>query len=107
MNNHKPLLKKLNIDSSYRLEGIVVSENWIGYGNVQNPEVPVILVDHLIAKLKATESIRSTMDWLKNREYLPKEGKDFEVHGITSTIGKWSLKWSTTRPLIEDAFFPL
>ena len=105
--NHKPLLKKLNIDSSYRLEGIVVSENWIGYGNVQNPEVPVILTDHLIAKLKATENLRSTMDWLKNREYLPKEGKDFEVHGITSTIGKWSLKWKTTRSLIKDAFFPL
>ncbi len=105
--NHKPLLKKLNIDSSYRLEEIVVSENWIGYGNVQNPEVPVIRADHLIAKLKVTESFRSTMDWLKNREYLPKEGKDFEVHGITSTIGKWNLKWSTTRPLIKDEFFPL
>ena len=105
--NHKPLLGKLNIDSSYRLEGIVVSRNWIGYANVQNPEVPVIRADHLIAKLKATESIRSTMDWLKNREYLPKEGKDFEVHGITSTIGKWKLKWSTTRALIQDAFFPL
>ena len=105
--NHKPLLEKLNIDSSYRLEGIVVSENWIGDANVQNPEVPVIRANHLIEKLKVTESLRSTMDWLKNREYLPKEGKDFEVHEITSTIGKWSVKWSTTRPLIEDEFFPL
>ena len=105
--NHTPLLEKLNIDSSYRLETIVVSQNWIGDANVQNPEVPVIRANHLIAKLKVTESLRSTMDWLKNREYLPKEGKDFEVHGITSTIGKWNLKWSTTRPLIEDAFFPL
>ena len=105
--SHEPLLKKLGIDVSYRLETIVVSQNWIGEANVQNPEVPVIRADHLIAKLKATESLRSTMDWLKNREYLPKEGKDFEVHGITSTIGKWSLKWSTTRPLIENAFFPV
>ena len=105
--NHKPLLDKLNIASSYRLEGIVASRNWIGYANVQNPEVPVILADHLIAKLKATESLRSTMDWLKNREYLPKEGKDFEVREIPSTIGKWNLKWSTTRPLIENVFFPL
>ena len=37
MDNHKPLLEKLGIDSSYRLEGVVVSENWIGYGNVQSP----------------------------------------------------------------------
>ena len=105
--NHELLLKKLGIDVSYRFETIVVSQNWIGEANVQNPEVPVIRADHLIAKLKAAESLRSTMDWLKNREYLPKEGKDFEVHGITSTIGKWNLKWSTTRPLIKDAFFPL
>lgn len=105
--NHKPLLEKLNIDSGYRLEGIVVSPNWIGYANVQNPEVPVIRADHLIAKLKATESLRSTMDWLKNREYLPKEGKDFEVHGITSTIGEWNVKSYGIRPLIKDEFFPL
>ena len=105
--NHKLLLKKLNIDSNYRLEGVVVSENWIGYANVQNPEVPVILADHLIAKLKATESLQSTMEWLITRKYLPKEGKDFDRHEITPTIGKWSLKWSTTQPLIEDEFFPL
>ena len=105
--NHEPLLTKLGIDTDYRLKTIVVSRNWIGDADVQNPEVPVIRADHLIAKLKVTESLRSTMDWLKNREYLPKEGKDFEVHGITSTIGKWSLKWSTTRPLIKDEFFPL
>ena len=105
--SHEPLLTKLGIDTDYRLETIVVSQNWIGDADVQNPEVPVIRADHLIAKLKATESLRSTMDWLKNQEYLPKEGKDFEVHGITSTIGKWNLKWSTTRALIQDAFFPL
>ena len=105
--SHEPLLTKLGIDTDHRLETIVVSQNWIGHANVQNPEVPVIRADHLIAKLKVTESLRSTMDWLKNREYLPKEGKDFEVHGITSTIDKWNLKWSTTRPLIKDAFFPL
>ena len=105
--NYEPLLTKLGIDTNYGLETIVVSQNWIGYTNVQNPEVPVIRADHLIAKLKATDSLRSTMEWLMARKYLPKEGKDFEIHGITSTIGKWSVKWSTTRPLIKDAFFPL
>lgn len=105
--SHEPLLTKLGIDASYRFETIVVSQNWIGDANVQNPKVPVIRANHLIEKLKVTESLRSTMEWLKNRDYLPKEGRDFEVHGITSTIGKWSVKWSTTRPLIKDAFFPL
>ncbi len=107
VNNHKLLLEKLEIDSNYRLEGIVVSQNWIGYANVQNPEVPVIRADHLIAKLKAAESLRATMEWLMERNYLPKEGKDFKVKEITRTIGDWSVKWSTTRPLIKDAFFPL
>lgn len=107
MDNHKPLLDKLGIDSSYRLEGIVVSENWIGNGNVQSPEVPVIRANHLIEKLKVTDSLRSTMDWLQNGEYLPKEGMHFKVCRPTTTIGKWNLQWFGIRPLIKDAFFPL
>ena len=103
--NYKPLLEKLNIDTSYRLEGAVVSENWIGYGNVQNPGVPVIRANHLIEKLKTTESLRTTMEWLKDREYLPKEGEHFTVHRPIETIGKWSIKWYGIRPLIQDAFF--
>ena len=107
-NNHKPLLEKLKTDSSYSLEGVVVSENWIGHAKVQSPEIPVIQADHLIARLKATENLQSTMEWLQDRKYLPKEGEHFKVHGVTSTIGNWSLKWyGAIQPLIGDAFFPL
>ena len=105
--NHKPLLDKLNIDSNYRLEGAVVSENWIGYGNVQNPEVPVIRANHLIEKLKTTDSLRATMEWLKDREYLPKEGEHFTVHRPPTTIGNWTIKWYAIKSLTENAFFPL
>ena len=105
--NHRPLLEKLNIDSSYRLEGVVVSENWIGYGNVQSPEVPVIRANHLIAKLKATEDLQSTMEWLKDRKYLPKEGEHFRVQTCTTTIGNWCLEWPGIQSLIQNAFFPL
>ena len=105
--NHKPLLEKLNIDSSYRLEGAVVSENWIGYVDIQSPKIPVIRADHLIAKLKTTGSLQSTMAWLTDRRYLPKEGTHFEVIRPTHTIGQWSLKWYGIKPLIKDAFFPL
>ncbi len=105
--NHKPLLEKLNIDSSYNFEGAVVSENWIGYGNVQNPEVPVIRTNHLIEKLKTTDSLHTTMEWLKDREYLPKEGEHFTVHRPTTTIGNWQVKWFGIQPLIQNAFFPL
>ena len=106
-NNHEPLLKKLQIDSSYSLEGAVVSENWIGHAKVQCPEIPVIQADHLIAKLRTTESLESAMEWLKDRKYLPKEGEHFTVHRTTSTIGNWRLKWYGIQPLISDAFFPL
>ena len=106
-NNHDPLLKKLQIDSSYSLEGVVVSENWIGHAKAQSPEIPVIQANHLIAKLEAAESLQSTMEWLKDRKYLPKEGEDFKVHITTHTIGDWSLKWYQIQPLISEAFFPL
>ena len=105
--NHKPLLEKLNIDSSYNFEGAVVSENWIGYGNVQNPKVPVIRANHLIEKLKTTDSLHATMEWLKDREYLPKEGEHFTVHRPPTTIGNWQVKWFGIQPLIQNAFFPL
>ena len=107
VNNHAPLLKKLGIDSSYRLEGVVVSENCVGHPKVQSPEVPVIQADHLIAKLRATEPLESTMEWLKARKYLPKEGEHFEVCKRVVTIGNWSVRWYAIEPLISDPFFPL
>ncbi|MYH82629.1 hypothetical protein F4141_18225 [Candidatus Poribacteria bacterium] len=105
--NHKPLLGKLEINSNYKLEGTVISDNWIGHAKVQSPEIPIIQIDHLIAKLKAAESLRSAMDWLKDRKYLPKTDQHFKVNNSTATIGRWKLKWCEIEPLIESAFFPL
>ncbi len=105
--NNQQLLEKLNIDSNYKLEGVVVSENWIGNANVQSPDVPVIRSNHLIAKLKTTNSLRSTTEWLKNRKYLPKEGEHFKVHNTTSTVGKWKVKWYSIQLLNKGEFFPL
>ena len=107
VNNHKPFFEKLNIDSSYRLEGVVVSENWIGHATVQSSEIPVIQAAHLIEKLRCTDSLESVMEWLKARKYLPTEGEHFEVHRFNATIGNWSLGWHGIQPLIRDAFFPL
>ena len=106
-NNYQPLLAKLRIESSYRLEGAVISENWIGHATVQSPDVPVIRADHLIAKLQATESLESAVDWLIAREYLPKEGEHFRIRTTTSTVGNWSVEWYEIEPLISAPFFPL
>ena len=105
-NNHELLLEKLEIDSSYSLEGAVVSENWIGNADVQCSEIPVIQADHLIEKLKVSASLEVVMDWLRTRKYLPKEEEDFKVHITTHTIGDWSLKWYKIQPL-SDGTFPL
>lgn len=105
--NHKSLLEKLGIDSHYKLEGVVASDNWIGHARVQSPEIPVIQIDHLTAKLKAAQNLRSAMDWLKDRKYLPKTDQHFKVNNSTATIGRWKLKWYEIEPLIESAFFPL
>ena len=105
--NHESLLKRLNIDSGYRLEGAVVSENWIGYGNVQSSEVPVIRASHLIEKLKATDNLQSTIDWLKERKYLPKEGEHFTVSRPKTRIGNWHLKWYGIQDHCRGVFFPL
>lgn len=105
--NHQPLLKKLNIDSNYRIAGVVVSQNWIGYAKAQSDDIPVIQADHLIAKLKNTKDLGPVIEWLNARKYLPEEGKHFKVHRTTTTIGNWSLKWYGIEALIKDAFFPL
>ena len=105
--NHKPLLEKLEIDSNYKVEGVVVSDNWIGHAKVQSPEIPVIQIDHLTEKLKAVKNLCSAMDWLKARKYLPKTDQHFKVHNSTATIGKWKLKWYEIEPLIRNSFFPL
>ncbi len=105
--NYEPLLKRLNIDSRYRLEGIVVSENWIGSGNVQSPDIPVIRANHLIEKLKTTDSLQSTMEWLKYRKYLPKEGEHFTISKPKIRIGNWCLKWYGIQDHCPSVFFPL
>lgn len=103
-NIYKPLLEKLNIDSNYTLEGVVVSENWIGNAEDQSPEVPVIRASHLIEKLKATDNLRSTIEWLKTRKYLPNNGEHFRIIRKTYTVGKWYLKWYRIESL--KAFYP-
>lgn len=105
-NNHKQLLDKLGIDSSYLFEAVVVSQNWIGYGT--SPRAIVIRAKHLIEKLKKEKNLEPTIEWLKAQKFLPKEGVHFEkVDGDTSTIGNWSLKSPAIDFLTRDPFFPL
>lgn len=104
---HPLLLEKLNIDTSYRIEGVVAPENWIGFGNIHTPEVPIIQVYHLIDKLEETDSLQDTIDWLIQRKYMPKIGQQFSVSDKEINIGNWTLQWYTVKHLQQGRFYPL
>ena len=71
------------------------------------PRSLVIRAKHLIEKLKKEENLESTIEWLKARKFLPKEGVHFEkVDGDTFTIGNWGLKSPALDFLTRDPFFP-
>lgn len=104
---HPDLLQKYNIDASYRFEGVIAPENWIGYGNIHTSDIPIIQVYHLIDKLEVTDSLNATMDWLIDREYMPKIGEDFSISNETITIGSWPLQTYRIKKQVEGRFYPL
>lgn len=99
-NNDKCLLNDvLNIDKSYRFVVAVGSMNWIGHYDVQSDEIPIIKVGHFLEKLKASRNLSTTIDWLVNREYLPKESVDFEILSMPLELGKWKSSWYGIKPI--------
>ena len=99
-NSNQKLVKEiLDIEPNYELLTIVVSKNWIGHANVQHPEVPIIKSGDLMKKIESSRSLRKTIAWLTGREYLPKIGKDFDVHYGDIKVGKWKSKWYGINPL--------
>jgi hypothetical protein len=103
-NNPNIFFDKLKIDQSYILYYAVVSDNSIGIQNVQNANIPVIQEDHLIKNINSTKSLRKTIDWLSNRNYLPIEGTHYNVVEIASKIGRWTIKWHGLEILIEGLY---
>jgi hypothetical protein len=104
----KRLLDCLQIDSSYKVAFVLVSENWIGDESEQVPEIPVIREYHLTQKLMRTDGLSETITWLTNRSYLPRENVHYRVVETQPTVGKWKTHWYGLDPLIkEDHFLPL
>jgi len=87
------LLSKLGIDSNYDFLAIVGSENFIGRANIQDPNVPVVKLWHLIAKINEEKSLAKTLFWLRNKEYLPIKDRHFKVEEVALNSGKWKSKW--------------
>jgi hypothetical protein len=89
----------LQIDSSYRFAVAVASVNWIGHADAQDSDVPIVKVWHLMRRISDTRSLEGVLDWLANREYLPREGSDFEIQPVDIQCGKWSCEWYVIKPL--------
>ena len=68
--------------------------------------VPIINERHFVEKLKTIKALSELSEWLENRSYLPKEGKDFDIDLFEYTIGEWNFTWYGFT-LLEDRFLPL
>jgi len=79
----KKLFSVLKIDESYDFQAIVGSENFIGRDYIQDENIPVLKVWHLISQL-VDGDLHRAVAWLRKREYLPKEDQDFEVRKCLS-----------------------
>ncbi|HEY0377242.1 MAG TPA: hypothetical protein VGC87_09815 [Pyrinomonadaceae bacterium] len=103
---YSPIFECLGIDLSYSVNLTLVSVNWIGHASVQNPEVAVVREDHLIEKLSVTSRLFEVSSWLSERQYLPEEGKHYEIINTSPRVGNWKMNWYGVRPLISKNFLP-
>lgn len=97
-----PLNRLLGIDASYRIAWAVASETSVGASYVQGPDVPVVNLRHLIAKLHRSPHLTQCCLWLQTQEHLPVEGVHYKEIQTEATIGRWTLEWYGTQALTED-----
>ncbi len=97
--NDSYLIKDLlQIDTGYFFATAVASKNWIGHFDVQDRNVPIIKSWHLLNVIKKFGSLKETMVWLNNKDYLPKENIDYKVHPMELSCGKWQTTWYGIQP---------
>ncbi len=87
------LLSLLEVDHSYDFLAMVGSVNFIGRARVQHSDVPITKLWHLAAELRRRDSLGDVMDWLRNRQYLPKKDSDYKINTIKIACGKWKARW--------------
>jgi hypothetical protein len=97
-----PLRVSLAVNAGYSFTWAVASETSIGAVYVQTPEVPVVNVQHLLARLRGNPELAACCLWLRDGDYLPIEGLDYETLPIEDTVGNWTLEWYAIRGITED-----
>jgi hypothetical protein len=87
------LLGLLGIPGDYQFLAMVGSVNFIGRAAIQDPDVPIAKLWHVVAKIQETGSLLTTIEWLKARQYLPVKHRDYEVQEIPIQSGRWKSRW--------------
>jgi len=82
----------------------VVSANWIGFGNIQDPDIPIINEEHLIRKLQAAGALSEVIAWLHRRQYLPVLHRDYVAVERPTNIANWTLNWYRIERIAADDF---
>jgi hypothetical protein len=88
----------LKITPNYSLFCVVGSVNWIGMGDVQDMEVPIVKLWHLLHQIKETKSLAAAVEWLRERRFLPREGEHFSVVPMEIGCGRWKASWYGIKP---------
>lgn len=83
----------LSINKDYDFLGIVGPRNWIGHFDVQDEEIPIIKIWHLLELIKENGSLKEIISLLKNRKYLPVHGENYRIEPITVECGNWKCDW--------------
>lgn len=86
----------------------VISSNWIGFGDVQDPDIAIVNEEHIAAKLRSSQSLSEVTEWLRTHRYLPKKGEHFDIEDRVTRVGEWTLDWYRVinlRP--NEPFMPL
>jgi len=97
----EPLRQILKITTNYKLEWGVASETSVGASYVQTADIPVVNAYHLTAYLCKERKLTKCTQWLRERQYLPKEGIDYQAIDIEAKIGRWILEWYGLRMLTD------
>lgn len=101
------LLSSLGITPEYKVIPLVISANWIGTPGVQHACVPVIEMQHLAEKIRISSGLQEVLNWLADRRYLPKEGRDYSIVHRRITVGNWTARWYGLGPQTGDQIRPL
>jgi hypothetical protein len=88
------------IDETFDLLPIVGSMNWIGNEVDQSTAVPVVNFRHLIRQLLRDRCLPKTIEWLRERAYLPVLDRDFTRTLVDVRCGPWRAQVGALR-LVE------